>query len=65
MSAVPAAVVLASVGTAALLTDRLWAVALITAALLAVCLRGPVGRRRVYLFGAFSTAVGGTEPTTA
>jgi energy-coupling factor transport system permease protein len=43
---------------AALLTDRLWAVALLTVVLLAVCLRAPADRRRVYLFGAFSTGLG-------
>lgn len=58
MSPVPAALVLAAAGVAALLADRLWVVALLAAALLAVCLRGPAGRRRVYLFGAFSTAAG-------
>ncbi|HEY7795506.1 MAG TPA: energy-coupling factor transporter transmembrane component T [Gaiellaceae bacterium] len=58
MSPAPAAVLLAAAGTAALLTERLWAAALLTAVLLAVCLRAPAERRRVYLFGAFSTGLG-------
>jgi energy-coupling factor transport system permease protein len=58
VSPAPAAILLAAAGTAALLTERLWAAALLTAVLLAVCLRAPVGRRRVYLFGAFSTGLG-------
>jgi energy-coupling factor transport system permease protein len=58
VSAAPAALLLAAAAVAALLADRLWAVALLAALLLAVCLRAPAGRRRVYLFGACSTAVG-------
>jgi energy-coupling factor transport system permease protein len=58
VSPVPAAVVLAAAGTAALLAERVWSVALLTAALLAVCLRAPTARRGVYLFGAASTAIG-------
>jgi energy-coupling factor transport system permease protein len=54
----PAALLLAAAGTAALLADRIWAVGLLTLVLLAVCLRAPAGRRRVYLFGAFSTGLG-------
>jgi energy-coupling factor transport system permease protein len=54
----PAAVLLAAAGTAALLADRLWTVALLAAVLLGVCLRAPAGRRGVYLFGAFSTGLG-------
>jgi energy-coupling factor transport system permease protein len=54
----PAALLLAAAGTAAMLTDRLWAVALVAAILLAVCLRAPAERRGVYLFGALSTGVG-------
>lgn len=54
----PAAVSLAAAGTAALLADRLWAIAAIAAALLAICLRAPAGRRWVYLFGALSTGFG-------
>ena len=58
MSPGPAAILLGAAGTAALLTDRLWAVALLTVVLLAVCLRAPSDRRRVYLFGALTTGLG-------
>ena len=58
MSPVPAALLLAAAGAAALLADRLWAVGLLALVLLAVCLRAPAGRRRVYLFGALSTGLG-------
>jgi energy-coupling factor transport system permease protein len=58
VSPVPAALLLAAAGTAALLADRLWAVATIAAVLLVICLRAPVGRRRVYLFGALTTGLG-------
>lgn len=58
MSPGPAAALLAAAGIAALLTDRLWAVAALAAALLAVCLRAPAERRAVYLFGALSSALG-------
>lgn len=58
MSPGPAAALLAAAGTAALLAERLSAVAVLTAVLLAVCLRAPAERRRVYLFGALSTGVG-------
>lgn len=58
MSPGPAAALLAAAGTAALLTERLWAVAALTVALLAICLRAPAARRGVYLFGAFSTGLG-------
>jgi energy-coupling factor transporter transmembrane protein EcfT len=54
----PAAVLLAAAGAAALLADRIATVAVLTLVLLAVCLRAPAGRRRVYLFGAFSTGLG-------
>jgi energy-coupling factor transport system permease protein len=58
MSPVPAAALLAAAGIAALLTDKLWAVAAIAAVLLAVCLRAPAERRGVYLFGALTSALG-------
>jgi energy-coupling factor transporter transmembrane protein EcfT len=54
----PAALLLGAAGTAALLTDRLWALALLTIALLGLCLRAPAERRGVYLFGALSTGLG-------
>ncbi len=52
MSPGPAALLLGAAGTAAMLSDRLWAVGAIGAVLLAVCLRAPSDRRGVYLFGA-------------
>lgn len=58
MSPVPAAILLAAAGTVALVSERLWVVALVAAVLLAVCLRAPAGRRRVYLFGAGTMALG-------
>ena len=58
MSAGPAAALLAAAGFAALLADRLSAVAAIALVLLAVCLRAPSRRRGVYLFGALSTGIG-------
>jgi len=41
-----------------LLTERLAVVAAIALVLLALCLRAPAERRRVYLFGALSTGLG-------
>lgn len=58
MSPGPAALLLAAAGTAALLTDQIWAVALLTIVLLAVCLRAPADRRGVYIYGAISTGLG-------
>ena len=58
MSPGPAAALLAAAGTAALLTDRFWAVTLLAAGLLGVCLRAPSGRRGVYLFGALTSGFG-------
>lgn len=58
MSPGPAAALLAAAGAAALLAERLWAVALIAAVLLVICLRAPAERRRVYLFAAVSTGLG-------
>ena len=58
MSPGPAALLLAAAGTTALLTDRLWAVVLLTLVLLAVCLRAPAERRGVYLFGALMSGLG-------
>jgi energy-coupling factor transport system permease protein len=49
---------LGAAGTAALLTDRLRALAVLNAVLLAVCLRAPSERRGVYLYGALSTGLG-------
>ena len=58
MSPGPAAILLAAAGSAALLSERLWAVGAIAVVLLAVCLRVPAERRGVYLFGALSTGFG-------
>lgn len=73
LSPVPAALALAAAGTAALLTDRVWAVGAMAAALLALCLRAPARGRWPYLYGSltaglsvfvlsplFNTAGGGT-----
>ena len=51
MSAVPAAALLASLAAVALIADRAWVVAAITAGLFALCLKAPRGRRRLYLAG--------------
>jgi energy-coupling factor transport system permease protein len=58
LNAVPAAILLAGVGTAALLARHVASVAVICGALLVVCLRARVSRRRVYLFGALTTGLG-------
>ncbi len=47
-----AAALLAALAAAALLVQRTWSVAAIAALLLAVCLRAPARRRRLYLAGA-------------
>jgi energy-coupling factor transport system permease protein len=46
------------VAAAALLADRMVTLALLVAALLVVCARAPAGRRRPYLFGALTSALG-------
>jgi energy-coupling factor transport system permease protein len=58
LSPVPATLLFAAAGGAGLLADRLWVLALLAAALLAVCLRAPAERRLPYLFGALATGVG-------
>lgn len=57
MRAVPAALLLAAFAATALLAERWITVAAIAAILLAACLRAPAKRRRIYLFGALSTAL--------
>jgi energy-coupling factor transport system permease protein len=57
LAPVPAALLLASAAAAALLARHVVSVAVITALLLVICLRAPVGRRRPYLFGALSTSL--------
>ena len=52
MSPGPAAALLAALAAAALLADHLASVAAIAVVLFAVCVRGPKGRRRLYLTGA-------------
>jgi len=52
VSPAPAAALLAALAAAVLLADRLVSVAVIAAVLFVVCLRGPKGRRRLYLTGA-------------
>jgi energy-coupling factor transporter transmembrane protein EcfT len=58
VSPAPAAILLAAAGSAAMLADRIWAVAALATVLLAVCLRAPAARRGVYLFGAITTGLG-------
>jgi energy-coupling factor transport system permease protein len=48
---------LAALATAALLATELWSAALLTAILLAVCLRAPRSRRRFYLVGTAISAL--------
>jgi energy-coupling factor transport system permease protein len=55
VSPVPAALVLAAAGAAALLSDRIWFVGFLGAVLLVVCLRAPASRRWPYLVGAMTT----------
>jgi energy-coupling factor transporter transmembrane protein EcfT len=50
------AALLASLAAAALLADRLASVAAIALLLLVLCLRGPKGRRALYLWGTFLSA---------
>jgi energy-coupling factor transport system permease protein len=58
LSPAPAAMLLAALGTAALLAQHLVSIAAIAACLLVICLRAPRRSRRLYLFGAFSTGLG-------
>jgi energy-coupling factor transporter transmembrane protein EcfT len=57
MSPAPAALLLAGLAAAALLADRIVSVAAIAAVLFVVCLRGPAGRRRLYLVGALGSGL--------
>jgi energy-coupling factor transport system permease protein len=57
MSPAPAAALLAGLAAAALLAGRTVSVAAIAALLLLVCLRGPAGRRRLYLAGALGSGL--------
>jgi energy-coupling factor transport system permease protein len=58
LSPVPATLLFAAAGGAALLTDRLAALGILAAVLLAIVLRAPVERRLPYLFGAAATGLG-------
>jgi energy-coupling factor transport system permease protein len=53
-----AVAVLAALAVAALLADRLSVLVVLTVVLLAVCLRAPRGRRRLYLLGTLISAGG-------
>ena len=53
---VPAAALLASLAAVALIADRAWVVAAITAGLFALCLKAPRGRR-LYLAGTLGSAL--------
>ena len=57
MSPAPAALLLAGLAAAALLADRIVSVAAIAVVLFVVCLRGPAGRRRLYLVGALGSGL--------
>ena len=58
LAPVPAALLLASAGGAALLAGRVASLALLAGVLLAVCLRAPARRRRPYLVGALVAGAG-------
>lgn len=58
LATVPAALLLAGLAAAALLADRLASAAAIAGLLLAVVLRAPVRRKRLYLFGALVSGLG-------
>jgi energy-coupling factor transport system permease protein len=57
VSPAPAAALLAALAAAALLAGRIVSVAAIAAVLLLACLRGPSGRRRLYLAGALGSGL--------
>jgi len=58
LSAVPATLLFAAAGGAALLSDRIAALGVLAAVLLVAVLRAPVSRRLPYLFGAVATGLG-------
>lgn len=58
IAAAPAAALLAATAATALLAERLAAVAVLTALLLALCLRAPAERRAPYLVGALGSGLG-------
>jgi energy-coupling factor transport system permease protein len=57
VSPAPAAALLAALAAAALLADRTTSVAAIAGLLLVICLRAPLGRRRLYLVGAAASGL--------
>jgi energy-coupling factor transport system permease protein len=58
LNPVPAALLLAGLGSAALLADRVLSVAVIAALLLVLCARARARSKRLYLFGALSMGFG-------
>ena len=58
LAPVPATLVFAGAGGAALLARHVVSVAVLAAVLFAVCLRAPVARRAPYLFGALASGAG-------
>jgi energy-coupling factor transport system permease protein len=58
VSPAPAAALLAGLAAAALLADRTISVAAIALLLLAICLRAPAQRRRMYILGALLSGLG-------
>jgi energy-coupling factor transport system permease protein len=58
LSPVPAALLLAALGAAALLAQHVFSIAAIAGVLLVVCLRAPRRSRRLYLFAALSSGLG-------
>jgi energy-coupling factor transport system permease protein len=58
LASVPATLLFTAAAVAALLAHRVVSVAALGAVLLAVCLRAPADRRRMYLFGALTTGTG-------
>ena len=58
MNAVPGAILLAGIASAALLAERLASLGVLCALLFVACLRAPRGRRRLYLVAGISTGAG-------
>jgi energy-coupling factor transport system permease protein len=58
VGAVPAALLLASLGVTALLAEHILSLAAIAVGLLVVCVRAPRRSRRLYLFGALTSGIG-------
>ncbi len=58
LAAAPATILLAAVGTCALLAQHVWSAGAIVAVLLVVCFQAEPGRRRIYILGALISGVG-------